>query len=85
MKIYKICYLDGCERPYEAFDETDIVADTGLVQFVNHLVNEGRVCEETVSEWQDSHCGNLPATEDEAVEFLESDGYDVRKEEVLYC
>ena len=77
IEAYKIIYLDGCDRPYEVFENIEIVRDKSMVDFVKGMIRDGRICEESLEEYYRKY--SCIQTEENAIELLRLDGYDVEK------
>lgn len=81
MKVFKICFLDGCDRPYEVFDYIEIVLPSKLVRFVKDMIGNERICEQSVLDFNEKHGHGIRSIKD-AIELLESDGYTIGHTEI---
>lgn len=81
MKVYKILFIDECDRPWEAFEHTEVVKATELANYVDTMNREGRICEETYDIFKEKHPDGI-MTEADALELLEMDGYSVQEYDI---
>lgn len=75
MKVYKIVYMDGSERPWEIFNHTEVVKAKDLADYVETMNAEGRICEDNYEIFKEKHPHGV-MTEADALELLEMDGYE---------
>ena len=82
--VYVIYFPEGdrTEMPREVISGIDIVSPKNLVNHIKTMVDEGRICDWTLKDFVEEH-GHEPQTEQDCVEFLESDGYIVMKNQIL--
>lgn len=76
--MYKPIYVIS----YRLDNICDYVAQGSLVEFVNNMIDEERICDSTIEDFTKEH-GHKPETEQEAIELLETDGYDVEEDAVF--
>ena len=81
MKVFKICFIDGSERPSEVFDFIDLVLPSKLLGFVKNMIDEGRICEESVADFRERNKHGIRSLQD-ACELLVSDGYTIATTEL---
>lgn len=73
ISIYKIIYLDECERPRDVFEHIELVEAENLVPYVKGMIRDGRICEESLDEYYKTH--SCIQTNENAEEILRLDGY----------
>ena len=71
--VYKIIYLDECDRPRDVFEHIELVEASHLVPYVKKMVDDGRICEESLDEYYRKY--SCIQTNSNAEELLELDGY----------
>jgi len=81
MKVYKIIYLDGEIGPFDVFDLIDLVPKEKLVVFVQDMIENGRICDESIEIFKEKHPLGVQ-TEQDAIELLVLDGYTLGHQEL---
>lgn len=79
MKIYLIGYFDDLKWVGEFLQELELVPESRLVDTVKTMINEGRICEDTITD-NGYDVAKMDATQ--AVEILKDDGYTVELYEI---
>lgn len=74
MNAYKIFYSDEFENPLAI----EIVAEGSLLKYVNEMIQDERIRDDTMELFNENHPYGLQ-TETDAMEILEIDGYSVQK------
>ena len=75
--VYKIIYLDECDRPRDVFEHIELVEASHLVPYVKGMIRDGRICEESLDEYYRKY--SCIQTNGNAEELLELDGYTVKE------
>lgn len=71
-EVYRIFYPDEHIHP----DDVDLVSSQSIVYYVNDLIACREISEETLDLFYEKHQHGIQ-TEEDAVELLEADGYNV--------
>lgn len=71
-EVYRVFYPDEFEHP----DDIDLISTGSLVDYVNGLIPCGRISEEALEIFNEKHQYGVQ-TEADAVELLETDGFNV--------
>jgi hypothetical protein len=71
-EVYRIYYPDEYEHP----NDIDLVSSQSIVDYVNDLIPSGDISDETLELFHEKHQHGIQ-TEEDAVELLEADGYNV--------
>jgi hypothetical protein len=76
-EVYRIFYPDEYVHP----DDVDLIARGSIVEYVNDLIPSGEISDESLELFNEKHPHGVQ-TEEDAVELLEADGYNVCLTEV---
>ena len=72
-EVFRVFYPDEFEQP----DEVDLIERGSLVDYVNGLIPSGIISDEALEIFNEKHQYGVQ-TEADAVELLETDGFNVR-------
>lgn len=74
MKVYLIGYFDDCRTPGQTLNELEIIPEKYLVETVKTMIDEGRICDNTITDGE----YNLDKLDTKtAKQILKDDGYTV--------
>lgn len=79
MKVYLFGYFEDCKYPSEVLQELEIVQADNLIASVKEMIDEERICPETIEDG-DYDVNNL--TIQDAIQILEDDGYTIEEYEI---
>lgn len=71
-EVYRIFYPDDYKHP----DDIDLIARGSIIEYVEGLIPCGRITDESLELFNEKHPHGVK-TEEDAVELLEADGYNV--------
>lgn len=71
--VYKIIYLDECDRPRDVFEHIELVEAENLVPYIKGMIRDGRISEESLDEYYREF--SCIQTNINAEKLLELDGY----------
>lgn len=79
----KYVYFVWYKIEYENINDIDLVADGNLASYVEQMIYDGRIREDSVEEFKNEVGYNIPANDSEAIKLLKLDGWNVAIREVF--
>jgi len=76
MKIYLMGYFEDCKWPSEVLNELELIPENKLVETVRMMIQEERICPETIEEGEYDLENMTPEI---AIQILQDDGYTVEE------